>query len=155
MRQKRASVDGPGTGNVTAILTITSLFSATAKEMSGFFCAVKPQPQTFNVILCASPILGRPILHGQDSSGSCVSNQYEIPLECDSAPHGSRRRGQRKPLIVATNDSNASTLNERIICSRHLKCICHKWWRKRPTPGTVQHLLREFGCGHYRIRRIP
>src|SRR5258708_28250060 len=81
--------------------------------MSGFFCAVKPQPQTFNVIFCASPFGRRPRLHGQNSSGSCVSNHYEIPLECDSARHGSRRSGQRRPLIVATNNSNGSTLNER------------------------------------------
>jgi len=26
-----------------------------------------------------------------NSSGSCVSNHYEIPLECDSACHGNRR----------------------------------------------------------------
>ena len=64
-------------------------------------------------------------------------------------------RGQRKPLIVATNNSNASTLSERYCLFTPLKRICHKWWKKRPTPGTVQHLLREFGCGHYRIRHTP
>jgi hypothetical protein len=84
----------------------------TAKEMSGFFCAVTPQPETFNVTFCASPFWGRPRLHGQNSSGSCASKHCEIALECGSVRHGSGCAVSIKSLIVAANNSNGSTLNE-------------------------------------------
>jgi hypothetical protein len=34
-----------------------------------------------------------------------------------------------------------------LICFRHLKCICRKWYRGMDYSWHVQHLLREFGCG--------
>jgi hypothetical protein len=84
----------------------------TAKEMSGFFCAVTPQPETFNVTFCASLFWGRPRLHGQNSNGSCASNHCEIPLECGSVRHVSGCAVSIKSLIVAANNANGSTLNE-------------------------------------------
>jgi hypothetical protein len=39
-----------------------------------------------------------------------------------------------------------------IICFRHLKCICHKWRKGTDYSWHVQHLLREFGCGHFADR---
>jgi hypothetical protein len=36
-----------------------------------------------------------------------------------------------------------------IVCFRHVKCICHKWWKGRDYSWHLQHLLREFGCGPF------
>ena len=39
-----------------------------------------------------------------------------------------------------------------IICFRHLKCIYRKWRKETDYSWHVQHLLREFGCGHFADR---
>src|SRR5271169_6672221 len=36
-----------------------------------------------------------------------------------------------------------------IVCFRHVKCICLKWWKGRDYSWHLQHLLREFGCGPF------
>jgi hypothetical protein len=36
-----------------------------------------------------------------------------------------------------------------IICFRHMRCICRKWWRGLDYSWHVQHLLREIGRGRY------
>jgi len=69
--------------------------------MSGFFFlrrkATTPDIQRY--LLCFALWGKADTPMGKNSSGSCVSNHYEI-LKCDSARHGRPPRGQRKPLAV-------------------------------------------------------
>jgi hypothetical protein len=53
------------------------------------------------------------------------------------------------PVQVATTNLMEVSGMKTIVCIRHLKCICRKWWRGVDYSWHVQHLLREFGLGQY------